>query len=609
VRGIAVPDETPAAPLEIAADDNVIAALFAREERERGANGFAYRDGDRFVDVTLGAFCDDVRAVAAGLAGLGIVPGSAVCLFSRTRYEFSIVDYAILAAGCHTVPIYETDSDEQIKWVASNSGAVAIVIEDLGLRKEFDQAAPSLPDVAHVFVIEDGGLDELKAAGASVTADEVERRWRGITHDQLATIVYTSGTTGLPKGCALTHGNAISEVRAVAQAAPELLQPGNSTLAFLPLAHVLARVVQWAAVSCGVQVGYATSINNLTTELKLFPPTMVVAVPRVFEKVFNGARAQAGKGLKTKLFDRAADVSIAMSAQRQAGKRSFLTRAEFAVYDKLVYSKLRAALGGKLRWAISGGAPLGTRLGNFFNGLGLDVLEGYGLTETTAAITANAPGAMRIGTVGRAVPGATVRIADDGEVLLKGPMVFSGYWRNQEATAEAIDDDGWFHSGDLGALDADGYLSITGRKKDLIITAGGKNVQPAELEDSLSSDPLVGQSIVVGDNQPFIGALISLDPEELPKWAAEHGKGEGVRADQLAAKLADDPDLRAHLQKAVDKANGSVSRAESIREFRILPQELTVDGGELTPTLKVKRKVVLEKFAAEVDSIYGGGRS
>lgn len=604
-REVIVLEFTGPGAVEVAADDNVVAALFEREQREPKAKAFAVRHGDHYVDVELADFCAEVRALAAGIVGLGIEPGSAICIFSRTRYEFTVADYAVLAAGCITVPIYETDSSEQIVWAASNSHAVAIVIESPALKVEFDEAAPSLPDVRHVFVIDDQGFDTLKGAGQDVDPAAVEARWQAIGHDQVATIVYTSGTTGLPKGCAITHGNVMSETRNLAAAAPALFQPGNSTLAFLPLAHVLARVVQWCCVTNGVQMGYATSIKQLNEELRLFPPTMVVAVPRVFEKIFAGARAQAGGGLKAKLFDQAAAVSEAASRQREAGKVSFLTSVQFKAFDKLVYAKVRAALGGRLRWAISGGAPLGARLGHFFNGLGLEVLEGYGLTETTAGATGNVPDHMRIGTVGRPVPGVSVRIAEDGEVLLRGPVVFQGYWRNDVATKEAFEPDGWFHTGDLGSLDDGGYLTITGRKKDLIITAGGKNVQPAELEDRLQTNSIVGQVMVIGDAKPFIAALVTLDPDELRVWAAEHDKPADLPAAQLVAELAADPDVKAFIQKTVDEANAQVSRAEGIREFRILPEELSVDGGELTPTLKVKRKVVMEKYAAQVASIYG----
>jgi long-chain acyl-CoA synthetase len=587
----------------IADDFNVVSALFEREAREPDAKAFAIRDGDHFVDVTLGSFCDEVRVMAAGLVGLGIEPGSAICLFSHTRYEFTILDYAILAAGCVTVPIYESDSADQVKWVATNSGAVAIVVENTTLERNVDAVAADLPAVRHTLLIDGGGLDALRAAAKDVDPSEVEKRWKAITHDQLASIVYTSGTTGLPKGCVLTHGNFASEVGGVAVLMKALLNEQATTLMFLPLAHVLARVVQFACVTQGVQLGYS-GIATLTEELKLFPPTFLFAVPRVFEKVFNGARAQAGGGLKAKIFDRAADVSIAFSTQEQAGKVSAFTKVQHRLFDKLVYAKLRAAMGGKVRYAISGGAPLGVRLGNFFNGLGLQVLEGYGLTETTAAATVNTPDHLKIGTVGRPVPGTTIRIADDGEVLVQGGIVFGGYYANTEASADALQSD-WFRTGDIGELDADGFLTITGRKKDLIITAGGKNVQPAELEDRLQANPLVGMAMVVGDNKPFIAALVALDPDELRAWAKEHGKAVPEAPAALVSALATDPEIRASVQKTVDEANRQVSRAESVREFRILSTELTVESGELTPSLKVKRKVVQDKFADVIASIYG----
>ncbi len=596
---------TPGA-LTLASDDNVVAALFERAGRQAQAPAFARRQGTTFIPITLGAFAEQVRSIAAGFIGLGIEPGSAICLFSRTRYEFTVVDYAILAAGCLTVPIYETDSPEQVRWAASNSGAVAIVVETAELEKAVAAVADQLPALKHVFVIEASGLAELAAHGSGISPAEADARWQQLGHDQLASIVYTSGTTGLPKGCMLTHGNFIYEVRAIMAVEGELLTPDSATLMFLPLAHVLARVVQFACVTAGVQLGYATDIKHLTEELRMFPPTWIFSVPRVFEKVFAGARAQAGGGMKVKIFDRAAAVAIAMSEQRQAGRTSWLTKGEFALYDRLVYRRLREAMGGRVRWAISGGAPLRLRLGHFYDGLGLRVLEGYGLTETTAAATCNTPSHLRVGTVGRPLPGVSVRIADDGEVLLRGPVVFTGYFQNPQATGDALEPDGWFHTGDLGALDANGFLSITGRKKDLIITAGGKNVQPAELEEALQANPLVAQAIVIGDGKPFIAALVTLDREELPGLAKQLGHPV-LPADQLVTSMATDPQVHASIQKTVDTANELVSRAESIREFRILSEELSVDGGELTATLKVKRAVVMTKFAGVVSSIYGDG--
>jgi long-chain acyl-CoA synthetase len=596
---------TSPVPVDVPPTFNVVSALFNRESRAPRSKAFARREGDRFVDITLEEFCADVRTLAAGLVGLGIEPGSRVCLFSHTRYEFTLLDYAILAAGCVVVPIYETDSAEQVRWVATNSGAVAIFVENDELKANVDQVINELPDVRHVFVIEDGGLDEVRQAGASVAPEAVEERWRALRHDDLASIVYTSGTTGLPKGCMLTHGNFASEVRGVSILLQEVIAGGASTLMFLPLAHVLARVVQFTCVSEGVTIGYATAIKNLLEELAMFPPTFLFAVPRVLEKVYNGARAKAGGGLKATLFDRAAAVAIARSKEEQAGKVSPLTKAQYALFDKLVYSKIRQATGGRVRYAISGGAPLGERLGHFFNGLGLKVLEGYGLTETTAAATVNTPSNLRIGTVGRPIPGVSIRIADDGEVQVKGGIVFAGYYKNEAATAESFDD-GWLCTGDIGTIDDDGFLRITGRKKDLIITAGGKNVQPAELEDMLQANPLVGQAMVVGDAKPFIAALVTLDPDELRVWATQHGRQVPDDNAEMVRMLADDPEVRAAIKKTIDEANARVSRAESIREFRILHRELTVEGGDLTPSLKVKRQVVQARFAEEIESIYEG---
>ena len=555
--------------MKVAPDDNVVRALLARADREPGADAFAVRVGSAFEPIALGDFVADVRAAAAGFLGLGLEPGTRVCVFSRTRYEFTVLDFAILAAGCVMVPIYESDSADQVRWVVGNSQAAAILIEDAALRNQFDAVAADVPDCKHVFVIESGGIDELRARGQSVTSDDLDRRIGAIAHEHLATLVYTSGTTGQPKGCMLTHGNLIFEVRQVASVGAELFKDGGSTLMFLPLAHVLARVVQFTCVLLGVQIGYATGIGNLTEELPMFAPTWIFSVPRVFEKIYNGAQKAAGGGVKGRIFHEAARVAVQSSREREAGKSSIVTKVLHTGFDQLVYSKVRAATGGKLRWAISGGAPLGERLGHFFNGLGVTVLEGYGLTETTAAATVNTPDHLKIGTVGRPLPGVTLRIAEDDEVLIKGGVVFKGYWRNDEATA-AASIDGWLATGDLGSLDEEGFLRITGRKKDLIITAGGKNVQPAELEDAVQASPLVSQCVVVGDGRPFIGALVTLDPEELAGWAQRQGRP-WLPAEQLIEQLAGDPTLRAAIQPSIDDANKLVSRAESIREFRVLP--------------------------------------
>ena len=381
-------------------------------------------------------------------------------------------------------------------------------------------------------------------------------------------------------------------------AASELLNENSVTLMFLPLAHVFANMVQAAQIHAGGRIAFSTGIPNLVEELAMVQPTWVFSVPRVFEKIYNSAEQRAIDGGKGAIFGRAVDTAIAFSEQSQAGRVSLGTKLKHTIFDRLVYGKLRAVFGGRLEFAISGGAALGDRLGHFFAGIGVSVLEGYGLTETTAGSTLNRPDAIRIGTVGQPIPGVTVRIADDGEVLIKGEHIFPGYWNNDAATAETIRD-GWFHSGDIGELDKDGYLRITGRKKELIVTAGGKNVAPAVLEDKIRANALISQCMVVGDNRPFIGALVTIDPDAFPRWAEENGK-EGSVGD-----LVNDDGLRAGVQAAIDDANATVSKAESIREFRILPEDFSIEGGEMTPTLKVKRNVVADHYASAIADIYG----
>ena len=577
--------------------DNVVAALFERSEKFPDVAALSYRDGDRYVDVTTRDFAETVKELAAGLATLGVLPGSRVAIFSPTRIEFTYLDYAIWAAGAATVTVYETDSAEQVAWIVGNSEAVAIICADDELRSRYDAVADQLPNCKHAFVVDNGAIEQIKGMATDEGRDAVERRVAGLSHDDLASLVYTSGTTGKPKGCILNHGNFIWEVRAAIAALPELFTPGRTTYQFLPLAHVLARVVQVAAITGGVKIAYTTGTQNLIEELEMVRPDYVVAVPRVFEKIYNGAQQKAESDGRGGIFDRAAATAVAYS--EADGSPGIGTRIAHAVFDRLVYSKLRDVTGGNLEFAIAGGAPLGERLGHFFRGIGITALEGYGLTETTAAHTVNTPTNVRIGSVGQPLPGATVKIADDGEVLLKGGCVFQGYWKNEVATEESFMPDGFFRTGDIGELDDRGFLSITGRKKELLVTAGGKNVAPAVLEDRLRANALVSQVMVVGDAQPFIAALITIDEESFPIWAAEHGK-EG----KTVADLVDDPDLRASIQEAVDDANQAVSRAESIREFRILPEDLTIEGGELTPTLKVKRPIVTKKYAAVIDAIY-----
>lgn len=585
--------------VELKADDNPVSALMAMAETSPGQPAISYRDGNRFVDVSLGDFAAEVKQIAAGLVGLGIEPGSMICLHSSTRPEFTYLDYAIWAAGCVTVPIYETSSEEQVQWIIGNSEAVALISENQHMKDSFDAVADSLPACRHSIVIESGGIDQIKQAVREGDVAEVERRIAATSHSDLATLVYTSGTTGRPKGCMLTHGNFMFLVRQLMAAIPEAFHRGSATLFFLPLAHIFARVTQVACVTAGVRLGFSTGIPNLVEELGMFRPTWVFSVPRVFEKVFNGAQHKAHSEGKGKIFDYAAKVAIDFSSQSQAGRVKPLTKIQHAVFDKLVYSKLRNVFGGRVEWAISGGAPLGDRLGHFFTGVGIHILEGYGLTETTAGSTLNRPGATEIGTVGQPIPGTSVRIADDGEILLKGDHIMEGYFKNEQATTEAIDSDGWFYSGDLGRLDAEGFLRITGRKKEILVTAGGKNVAPAVIEDRIRAHPLVSQAMVIGDGEKFISCLITIDPEEFKTWREDQEK-----AAITVAEVIDDPDLKTEVEEAIADGNAAVSRAEAVKEFRILPQDFTIDGGELTPTLKLRRAEVMKKYASVIEDIY-----
>jgi long-chain acyl-CoA synthetase len=600
VREYSVP-----ATVRVGDEENLLDAVYAHAADHGSELVYRRRDAaGGWSDVTCAQFAEQVVAMARGLVAAGVQPGDRVALLSRTRYEWTLADYAILAAGAATVPIYETSSAEQISWILSDSGAVAAVVESGAHAALVESVRADCPDLRHVWAIDApaggrGAVDELAALGAGTTADEVRARSAAVRADDLATLIYTSGTTGRPKGCELTHGNLLYEVKAVVSLLPQLLTDSGSVLLFLPLAHVFGKVIQCGAFYTRTVVAHTPDVKQLLPDLAEFRPTFLLAVPRVFEKVYNGARQRAHDDGKGRIFDAAADTAIAWSRARDTGGPGLGLRLRHALFDRLVYGKLRAAVGGNVVAAVSGSAPLGERLGHFFRGIGLPILEGYGLTETSAGVTVNTLDAQRVGTVGRPVPGHAVRIADDGEVLVKGPIVFRRYWRNEAATAEAIED-GWFHTGDLGELDDAGFLRITGRKKEIIVTAGGKNVAPAVLEDRLRAHPLVSQCMVVGDGQPFVGALITIDPEALPGWRERHGKpaGDGV------ADLIDDPDLRAEIAGAVEEANKAVSRAEQIREFRVLPVDFTEAGGEMTPTMKVKRAVVAATFAEEIASIY-----
>ena len=555
--------------------------------------------GDGWQSVTAREVDEEVRATAKGLIAAGIQIGDRVAIMARTRYEWTILDFAIWYAGAVVVPIYDTSSAEQIDWILNDSSTVGIIVETPELRELVKTVQPS--HTKHVWVMTEDVLAALRNAGAQVSDDEIERRRAALVPDTLATLIYTSGTTGKPKGVSLTHGNFLAECGNVVQGASDLfLKPGGSTLLFLPVAHVFGRMVQIGAINSGLHLAHCSDpLGRLPIDLASFKPTFVLAVPRIFEKIYNGAEARAEAAGKGKIFRKAAETAIAYSEAMDKKRISPLLTLKHGLFDKLVYSKIRAGMGGRVEAAISGGAPLGVRLGHFYRGAGVTILEGYGLTETTAGATLNLTGAHRVGSVGRPIPGTSIKIAEDGEVLIRGAIVMGGYWQNDAANAEAFDSQGWFQTGDLGKLDDEGFLYIVGRKKELIVTAGGKNVAPAVLEDRLRAHPLVSQCLVVGDNQPFIAALVTIDQDALKGWVTNHKKEGASMAD-----LANDPDLIAVIQTAVDDANKAVSKAESIRKFTILTTDFTIAGGHLTQKLSIKRHVVAKEFAKEIDQLF-----
>jgi len=607
--------------------------VFERATRDPGAVVMRRKDAAAdggWRDVTARQFADDVTALAKGLMAAGIAAGDRVALMSRTRYEWTVVDYAIWSAGATTVPIYETSSAEQVEWILTDSDAHALIVEMPAHLATAGESLAAAPHVTRVWQIEtppgpgDQGEDSaglavpghpvpvepmtaLAEAGAGISDDEVHQRRQSRHTADLATIIYTSGTTGRPKGCELTHGNLLADVRNVVRGwLPAIFErPDAATLLFLPLAHSFARIIQVGAIEAGVVLGHTPSVATLLPDLASFRPTFILAVPRVFEKVYNGAEQQASASpVKGRIFRAAARTAVAFSqasgtnaaAPSDAGAP---LRLQHALFDRLVYAKLRGAVGGRTRYAVSGGAPLGERLGHFFRGAGITVLEGYGLTESCAAATVNRPDHMKIGTVGQPLPGVSVKIADDGEIFLGGPAIFAGYWRNEAATAEVMAD-GWLRTGDIGELDEDGFLRVTGRKKELIVTAGGKNVAPAVLEDRIRAHPLVSQVLVVGDGRPYVACLITLDEESVEIWKAKFPQYQSA----TMAELSEAPELLAELQGAVDDANKAVSRAEAVRRFRVLPGDFTEQSGHLTPSLKVRRNVIMKDFAGEVEALY-----
>ena len=555
-----------------------------------------------WTDVTASQFADEVRATAKGLIAAGIAPGDRVALMSHTRYEWTLLDYSLWSVGAVVVPIYETSSAEQAEWILSDSAARAVFVETDGFEQMIAVMRDRLPALEHLWRLREE-LDKLTAAGGDVSDQPAAVRAKAAAAADLATVIYTSGTTGRPKGCELTHENLLSVIRNTFMGPLAAIPAvsGASTLLFLPLAHVFARVIEIGCLESGIVLGHCDDMANLLPELASFQPSFVLAVPRVFEKVYNGAESKAAGDGKGKIFARAAATAVAYSeALDSASGPGLRLRAEHIVFDRLVYNKLRAALGGHAALAISGGAALAPRLGHFFRGVGIAVLEGYGLTETSAPVSVNRPDRQKIGTVGLPLPGVAVKIADDGEVLVRGKSIFPGYWRNDEATKEAFTADGWYATGDLGELDDEGFLSITGRKKEIIVTAGGKNVAPAVLEDRMRMHALISQCMVVGDGRPFVGVLVTIDPEAFASWKERHGKP----ADATVADLRDDPGLRAEIQEAVDDANKAVSHAEAIKKFRILDVDFTQEDGHLSAKLGIKRSVLAKEFAAEIDALY-----
>jgi len=591
---------------EIPATANLADAVFRRAAQQPQAVVMRRPDPDGgWQDVTATQFSAEVTAVAKGLVAAGIETGDRVALMSHTRYEWTLIDYAIWVAGAVTVPVYETSSAEQAEWILTNSGARACFVETAGYEQIIESFRDRVPALKYVWRIEAGGSDEspLAGGGASVGDEVITERASAAKASDVATVIYTSGTTGRPKGCELTHENLLSDVRN-AFLGPLTIIAGEqdpSTLLFLPLAHIFARIIEVGCVEGGIVLGHWPDVGTLLPALASFRPTFILAVPRVFEKVYNGAEQKAVSERKGAIFGRAARVAIAYSrAIDTPGGPSFGLRARHGLFDRLVYGKLRTALGGRAHYAVSGGAALSERLCHFFRGIGVTVLEGYGLTETTGAATVNRPDRNKIGTVGQPLPGVAVKIAEDGEILMSGANVFRSYWQNDAATKEAFSADGWFRTGDVGELDDEGFLKITGRKKEMIITAGGKNVAPAVLEDRLRSHALISQTMVVGDGKPYIAALITLDPETLGPWKERHGKP----ADATIAALREDPDLIAAVQEAVDDANKAVSRAESIRKFRILEGDFTQEAGQLTVKLGIRRSVLMKDYAADIEALY-----
>ncbi|MFJ9424959.1 AMP-dependent synthetase/ligase [Streptomyces sp. NPDC101249] len=585
--------------------------VFQRAQDDPRHVSLGRKDGrGRWRDVTASEFRDEVLALAKGMLARGVRFGDRVAIMSRTRYEWTLFDYALWTIGAQVVPVYPTSSAEQCFWMLYDAECTAAVVEHEDHAMTIATVVDRLPRLRQLWQLDTGAVQELYDAGASLDDEVVHRHRQAVTPDSTATVIYTSGTTGRPKGCVITHGSFMWEADTVIDGWETVFHSRKgdeaSTLLFLPLAHVFGRMVEVAAIRGGVRFGHQPQLNAaaLLPDLAAFRPTFILAVPYIFEKVFNAARRKAEKEGKAGPFEKAVDIAVRYADAMEArawgvgpGPSAGL-RMQHQLFDKLVYAKVRAAMGGRIRNAMSGGSAMDRRLGLFFAGAGVQIYEGYGLTESTAAATANPPDRTRYGTVGQPIPGVTVHIADDGEIWLNGPNVFQGYLNNQKATDGTLHD-GWLATGDLGSLDEDGYLTITGRKKEILVTSGGKSVSPGVLEERVRDHPLVNQCIVVGNDRPYIAALVTLDHEAIDHWLAMRNKPRLSRAE-----LVRDADLEAEVRRAVVAANTLVSQAESIRTFRILAQPFTEEHGLLTPSLKLKRKAIETAYAAEVDALY-----
>ena len=596
MREIHVPAVVPADPQANATD-----LLLDRLRLTPDLALFALPDGSGgWKDKSVREFYNEVVALAKGFIHAGVAPGDRIGFMCKTRYEWTLVDFAAWFAGAILVPVYETSAPAQIQYTLDNSGATWLIVETAEHFTRFDEVRSELPAIKEVWKVDLGDLSKLAKSGTSISDEDVEKRRSAAVGSDIATLIYTSGSTGMPKGCVLTHSNFVELVRNAQVAMSDVVHTGASTLLFITTAHIFARYISVLAVSGGVKIGHQADTKQLLPSLGSFKPTFLLAVPRVFEKVYNSAEQKAESGGKGAIFRKAAETAVAYSKALDAGHVPLGLKLQFALFDRLVLSKLKAAMGGRVEYAVSGSAPLSTRLGHFYRSMGIRILEGYGLTETTAPATINLTDKFKIGTVGPALPGVGIRIDEDGEVQVKGINVFDGYWKNKEATKETFTKDGWFRTGDLGVIDDDGYLSIIGRKKEIIVTAGGKNVAPAQLEDPIRANPIISQVVVAGDQKPFVSALITLDGEMLPTWLANNG----VEEELSLSDAARHPVVLAEVQRAIDAANERVSRAESIRKFHILPVELTEATGHLTPKMSIKRQVILTDFRAEIEALY-----